>query len=87
MTYLGQQVNEFGTPVGTFECDTCGGGYTICPEPPVEQRWMWQNCMAPECESYDVSRDVGAIVGFGWGELRDQDNKTIHLTHEGSTDD
>lgn len=87
MTYLRQQVNEFGTSVSAFECDTCGAGYTICPEPLVEQRWMWQNCMTPECQSYDVSRDVVAIVGFGWGDLRDKDNNTITLTHEGRADD
>ena len=74
MTYVGQDINEYGTPVSAFDCATCNDRFTICPEPPVEERWMWQNCMAPECESYDVSRDVGAIVGFGWGSLESKEN-------------
>ena len=87
MSYVGVERNEYGTPVSTFDCDKCGGRFTICPEPPEDQRWMWQHCMAPECESYDVSRDVAAIVGFEWGALHDQNDNTITLTHEGNSHD
>lgn len=69
MTYAGIELNDYGNPRSVFLCDTCGGRYTIDPEPPVGDRWMWQDCMAPECESFDITRDVGAIVGFGWGTL------------------
>lgn len=70
MTYLGRGLNDFSNPTSRFRCDTCSGDFTIDPEPPEDERWMWQNCMAPECDSFDISRDVGCIVGFGWSELK-----------------
>jgi len=48
--------NEFGTKTSHHICKTCGAKFSICPS--VLGKDGWENCMAPECESYDPSRDV-----------------------------
>ena len=46
-----------GTPVSIHQCETCGRWVTLCPA--VKQRDpAWQNCLALNCDSYDVTRDV-----------------------------
>lgn len=58
--------NEHGTPVADFTCKTCGSTFTVTggvPEgknPEEQAQWAegWQNCLGPECPSYDPNRDV-----------------------------
>jgi len=53
----GTSLNENGIPVADYVCDTCGVDYSICPIP--ESNDAWNNCLAPECASYDPKRDCG----------------------------
>lgn len=55
--YLHDGVNDFGTPVSHFRCQTCGSRYTVCPAVPPERREQWQDCLADDCASYDIDRD------------------------------
>jgi len=49
-------VNEYGTRVLLNWCKTCGTEFTVCPLPENPENWL--HCLAPECESYDESRDI-----------------------------
>lgn len=49
-------MNEYGTFVGVYECETCGQEFTVCPDPQQEEGW--ENCLAEDCDSYDPSRDA-----------------------------
>ena len=48
-------VNEYGTRILVRRCKTCNKRFTVCPMPSNPQDW--ENCMAPECPSYDPDRD------------------------------
>ena len=52
-------VNEYGTRILVKRCKTCNTRFTVCPRP--DNLDDWENCMAPECASYDKSRDVDDI--------------------------
>ena len=65
MSYIEESVNEYGTPISVFKCDTCGDTYTLCPAIPENKRDQWQNCMADICPSYDPNRDVLMLVHLG----------------------
>lgn len=62
---VGLSKNEYGTDVSVHVCSDCGNRFTVCP-PAGED---WGGCLAETCASYDINRDVGALVVFG-GELR-----------------
>jgi hypothetical protein len=55
---LRDDVNEHGTPVTWFRCETCGGEFTVCPAVPPEREANWTGCLADECSSYDPARDA-----------------------------
>ena len=61
MSYLGLGKNEYGTPISLHICDDCGAEFTVCP-PSNED---WGGCLREGCESYDINRDVDAIMFFG----------------------
>lgn len=63
--YLNDSVNEYGTPVSIHVCDDCENEFTVCP--PSDD--SWGGCLSEECESYDINRDVDALLFFG-GKLR-----------------
>lgn len=50
--------NEYGTPVAEYRCEACGELFTVCPMPAADEDDQWTGCTAPECASYDESRDV-----------------------------
>lgn len=50
-------VNKYGTPITVFRCEYCGVEFTVVPAIPDINLDNWRGCMAPECESYDESRD------------------------------
>jgi hypothetical protein len=60
-------VNEYGTPVSIHACWSCGQEFTVCParEPSAEG---WDDCLAPECPSYDQGRDADLLFDSdeGW---------------------
>ena len=57
--HTGYTKNEFGTPVSTHVCDTCGEEFTVCP--PGKANEGWKNCMGVNCPSYDKSRDMDLL--------------------------
>lgn len=59
---LYESMNEYAIPVTHYRCDTCHVFYSICPAPTSDEHW--QNCMAPDCESYDPSRDLDDRFGL-----------------------
>ena len=63
--HTGYSTNQYGTPISTHICDTCGEPFTLCPgvEP---EREDWDNCLATTCDSYDPMRDVDLLMG--WSE-------------------
>ena len=52
----GTRLNEYGTVVGVYECETCGEEFTVCPDPRKEEGW--EHYLSNECESYDPARDA-----------------------------
>lgn len=54
-------INKYGTPVTVFWCDTCGVEYTVCPKPKPEREHKWNDCLSPECDSYDPDRDADKL--------------------------
>lgn len=61
--------NEYGTPVSAHVCQTCGAEFTVCP-PVDDGRPGWDNCLAPECPSYDVTRDADLMFEIEPGLIR-----------------
>lgn len=68
MTYRGEGVNEYGTPISLFTCAACGEDFTVCPAVPEEKRDEWEGCMDTLCPSYDIDRDVDHLFAIG-GEI------------------
>jgi hypothetical protein len=66
--YLGEGVNEQGTPVSLFECVMCGKPYSVCPVVPAEKRAEWAGCQAEDCPSYEPMRDGDLYLGLGMVE-------------------
>ena len=66
----GESVNEFGTPVSTHVCDTCGEPFTLCPAQ-GEDKPGWENCLAETCPSYDLSRDID--LAWDYSDIRKTD--------------
>lgn len=60
---VGEDVNEFDTPVSHHICCECGNMFTVCP--PVSDDKQFGGCLSEECESYDINRDVDALLFFG----------------------
>lgn len=61
--HLETRPNEHDTPVAHFQCGTCGEPFTITPAPECFDDW--QNCLSPQCASYDTSRDVDHLFDDG----------------------
>ena len=59
--FIGYDNNKYGTKISVHICDACGKKFTVCPE--VGERPGWENCLAPECKSYDSNRDVDKLFG------------------------
>ena len=53
--------NEYGTPVSVHVCATCGAPFTVCPAIAEEEAHAWEDCLAPNCPSYDPERDVDKL--------------------------
>jgi len=69
--FIERAVNEYGTAVDAYRCETCGDPFTICPANPDRSRDdEWTGCMATFCASYDPARDAdrffddGNVVSF-----------------------
>lgn len=60
-------VNEIGTPVSEHVCESCGQGFTVCPAVPSEKADEWRGCLADDCSSYDLARDIDIF----WEPLAD----------------
>jgi len=54
----GEHHNEHGVLVSEHICDTCNKEFTVTPS--VENTG-WENCMDPDCESYDPKRDADPL--------------------------
>ena len=63
-------INEFGTKITIFKCDFCGEEFSVCPAVSDEKSDQWTGCLSADCISYDMSRDVDAIMFFGAGEMK-----------------
>ena len=50
-------VNDYGIKVTKRVCKTCNREFTVCP-PVDDSNPNWDNCLAPDCASYDKDRDV-----------------------------
>jgi hypothetical protein len=61
MSQIGLSKNEYGTDVSVHICDDCGNGFTVCP--PADKDWG--GCLGERCESYNINRDVNALLFFG----------------------
>ena len=61
MTHIGLGNNKHGTPVSLHKCDDCGSEFSVCP--PADENWG--GCLGEGCESYDINRDVDALLFFG----------------------
>lgn len=51
--------NEYGTPVTVARCKDCGTVFTVCPVVLPERESQWMGCLADDCPSYDIERDIG----------------------------
>lgn len=68
MTYLGCGVNEYGTEISLYICDTCGERFSVCPAVPEERKDEWNGCQAEWCGSYEPMRDADLYFGLGMVE-------------------
>lgn len=55
---LRETTNEYGTPVAEYRCENCGELFTVCPMPAANEDEYWNGCTAPNCASYDPTRDI-----------------------------
>lgn len=62
---LRETVNECGTPVVEYRCETCGDTFTVCPAPPSEDDDQWTGCQATICASYEPDRDADKFFDDG----------------------
>ena len=62
---LRDETNEFGVKVSVFQCEECGREFTVCPAVPDINLDNWTGCTAPDCPSYDESRDVDKLLEDG----------------------
>ena len=53
--------NKYGAAVSVHECNDCGDEFTVCP--PAGENWG--GCLSELCASYDINRDVDALLFFG----------------------
>lgn len=58
--YLGLGENEDRIKVSKHKCDTCGDEFTVCPAY-GEGSAGFENCLSPECASYDPNRDLEIV--------------------------
>lgn len=79
MAFIREDVNEYGTPVSVMECETCGMEFTVCPS--VSDPSKWPDCTAPECASYDESRDIDIMFGdrSGLEKNREKFNRPVSM--------
>ncbi len=75
--HKGFKKNEHGVLVSIHECGACGTEFTVCPgiEPEKEG---WENCLLPECGSYDPERDVD-VVFMSDKELAERDLISMNM--------
>lgn len=61
--WLRDEGNKHGTGTSFMKCDTCDMEYSVIPKIPQEERHDkgWQNCLTPECPSYDPHRDAEVL--------------------------
>jgi hypothetical protein len=72
--------NQYGTPVAEGCCDTCGRYYTVVPIPEPEHWRCWNNCLRPDCDSYDITRDADL-----WFDLLTEHDQVVR--RRGGTDE
>ena len=53
---IGLSRNVYGSPISVHVCESCHLIFTVCP--PTSDKQFGKSCMTPDCESYDVNRDV-----------------------------
>jgi len=70
-----EDTNEQGTPISVHKCSDCAEEFTVCP-PAGED---WGGCLAPECKSYDQSRDADGLFGGSTGRIVRLDDYKPHL--------
>lgn len=51
-------VNEYGTPITVFDCESCGQEFTVCPAVADDRLDQWSGCLQEDCPSYDPARDA-----------------------------
>lgn len=66
MARIGMTVNEYGTTVTKYKCESCGDIFTVCPAPSPDKDVHWKGCTAPECSSYRPDRDIDKWFDEGY---------------------
>ena len=61
MMLLELDKNKYGAPTSVHVCEDCGDRFTVCP--PANENWG--GCLSDICKSYDINRDVDALLFFG----------------------
>ena len=52
---VGETLNGYGTTVSLHRCIYCGDNFTVTP---AEDNSWGLGCLAEQCDSYDITRDV-----------------------------
>lgn len=60
MTKISECANEHGTTTSSHICETCGTSFTVTPGAPGDGEG-YENCLAPDCDSYDLHRDLDIL--------------------------
>jgi|GEM_PF-3981325 len=64
--FVERTVNDYGTPVDAYVCETCHEPFTVCPANDDRSRDdEWTGCMATTCLSYDPARDADKLFDDG----------------------
>ena len=59
--FVGHERNQYELPTSRFRCGACRQEFTVTPAiEPTEA--AWPHCLAHECDSYDIDRDVLALA-------------------------
>lgn len=61
--HLGFDYNKKGTRRSIHKCESCGTIFKVIPAIPITKSKDWDECMTPDCESYDPSRDADKLFG------------------------
>ncbi len=81
-------LNHKGTPISGSHCLSCGTFFTVCPAAKSLDEHLaegqWSGCMAPNCVTYDLDRDMTKYFdGDGKAQVRQDEDGNYQILKPG----